>query len=225
MDENLTDQQRAEQIRTWLTENGWYLLAGLVLGLVALFGWREWSSRSVAQAEQASAIYEELLGAIQANRAVRADELIAQLADEHASSPYLDLGRFAMAKMKMERSAPEEAAAYLAQVMKKANSEEIASIARLRLGRVLIQQEKYAEALDTLEVPAGSAFAVRFHEARGDAYYAMGKAEDARREYEAALAGSQLPAEQAFLEAKLAEVSGPAPPADAAAAVRPAPAR
>jgi predicted negative regulator of RcsB-dependent stress response len=217
VDENLTDQQRAEQIRTWLTENGWYLLAGLVLGLVALFGWREWSSRSVAQAEQASAIYEELLGAIQANRAVRADE--------HASSPYLDLGRLAMAKMKMERSAPEEAAAYLAQVMKKANSEEIASIARLRLGRVLIQQEKYAEALDTLEVPAGSAFAARFHEARGDAYYAMGKAEDARREYEAALAGSQLPAEQAFLEAKLAEVSGPAPPADAAAAVRPAPAR
>ena len=223
MDENLTDQERAEQVRTWLRENGWYLLAGLVLGVGALFGWREWTSRSVLEAAQASALYEDLMAAIRSNRPVRAEEIATQLADAFGSSPYVDQARLAMAKLKMESSAPEEAAAYLEQVMAESDSEEVAHIARLRLGRVLIQQEKYEEALKKLDVPEDSAFATRFHDARGDAYFAMGRMEDAQKEYAAALASSELPADQAFLQAKLDEVSGAAPATDATAAAPPGP--
>lgn len=218
MDENLTDQQRAEQVRLWLRENVWYLIAGLVLGLGALFGWREWTSYSSGHAETASGLYEELLGAIRVNRATRAEELATQLEGEYGSSPYVDQARFAIAKMKMERSQPEEAAKFLRQVVEHSSSAEMASIARLRLGRVLIQQEKYDEALDTLEAPDDSAFAPHFHEARGDAYYALGKLAEARKEYEAALASSPAVAgEQPFLRAKLDEITGRMPPVEAAA--------
>lgn len=220
MDDNLTDQQRADQVRGWLRENGWYLLAGLALGLAGLFGWRQWTNYSAADAEAASAQYEELLAAIRVDRTTRAEELVEAIERDHGRTPYLDQARLAMARVKMDRAQPEEAAKYLERVMKDAQSAEVALIARLRLGRVLIQQEKYDEALKVLDVPKDSAFAGRFHEVRGDAYYGMGKLDDARAEYAAALAAADATAgDQAFLQAKLDEVTGPAPAsADAPAA-------
>ncbi len=225
MDDNLTDQQRAEQIRVWLRENGWYLLAGLVLGIGALFGWRQWNANAATEAEQASALYEELLVAIRVDRSTRAEELTAQIAADFGATPYIDQARFAMARMQMDRSQPEAAARYLEQVVKESGSAEVANIARLRLGRVRIQQEKYDDALQVLIPPADSAFAARFHEIRGDAYYAMNKPGEARVEYEAALKGSDpATGDQAYLQAKSAEVSGAAAPVDSAAAAAPAPA-
>jgi predicted negative regulator of RcsB-dependent stress response len=232
VEDNLTDQQRAEQMRTWLRENGWYLLAGLALGLAGLFGWRQWDGYSTGQAEKASSLYDELAAAIRVDRTTRAEELTAQLAADHARSPYLDQARLAMARMKLQRALPLEATKYLEQVMKESGSAEVANIARLRLGRVLTQEEKYEDALKVLAPPGDSAFEPGFHEARGDAYYAMGKMDEARSEYAAALKGRDpATGDQAFLQAKLDEVAGsaPSPRADAAnptdaAAGTPAPA-
>lgn len=221
MDDNLTDQQRADQVRNWLRDNGWYLLGGLVLGLVALFGWRQYESASAADAEGASAQYEELLAAVRVDRTTRAEELLGELERDHGPSPYLDQARLLMARVKIDKAQPDEAVQYLEKAMKDATSGEIARIARLRLGRVLVQQEKYDEALKVLALPGDSAFDARFHEARGDAYYAMGKTAEARQEYEAALAGADATlGDQAFLQAKLDEVGGTGAPAT----VDPAPA-
>jgi predicted negative regulator of RcsB-dependent stress response len=219
VDDNLTDQQRAEQVRGWLRDNGWYLLAGLALGLAGLFGWRQWESYNATDAEGASAQYEELLAAVRVGRTTRAEELLGDIERDHGATPYLDQGRLLVARVKLEGAEPDAAAKYLRLVMEDASSEEIALIARLRLGRVLVQQEKYDEALAVLEVPKGSAFQGRYHEVRGDAYYAMGRLDDARKEYQAALDGAAAAAgDQAFLQAKLDEVTGPPPPVEAPAA-------
>ena len=219
MDDNLTDQQRAEQIRVWLGENGWYLLAGLVLGLAALFGWRQWTGYNATHAEEASALYEEMLSAVRIGRTTRAEEIAAQLAKDYASTPYLDQARLAMAKMKLDASRPEDAVKYLEQVVKESDSAEVARIARLRLARVLSQEGKYDDALKVLTDPGDSAFGPRFHEVRGDVYYGMGRLDEARAEYEAALRGDpSAVGDVAFLQAKLAEISGGAAPAPATAA-------
>jgi predicted negative regulator of RcsB-dependent stress response len=85
---------------------------------------------------------------------------------------------------------------------------------------VLAQQEKYDDALKMLAVPKDSAFEPHFHDVRGDVYYALGRTDEARAEYEAALQGDQSGlGDQAFLRAKLAELSGgPVPEATAEAA-------
>ncbi len=217
MEDNLTDQQRAEQVRIWLRENGWYLLAGLALGVAALFGWNRWNAYTSGRGEAASALYEELLSAIRVERPSRAEEIAAQLAKDYASTPYLDQARLALAKMQMDHSRPEEAARYLEQVVRDTGSDEIEAIARLRLARVLGQEDKYDDALKVLAVPKDSAFEPQFHEVRGDVYYAMKRFDEARSEYEAALqADPSVAGDQAFLRAKLAELPGPAPPPAAA---------
>lgn len=205
-------------MRSWLGANALYLLVGLVLGLGALFGWRQWNGWQEQRAEAASAQYEEMLGAIRIGRAVRAEELAGEIERDYAGTPYVDQARLAMARLKLESSLPEEAARYLGQVASDAADPGLALIARLRLARVLIQQEKYEEALRQLSPPKDSAFAARFREVRGDVYYAMGRSEDARKEYQAALDQvADSPIDPAFLQAKLDEVAGAAAPATAPA--------
>lgn len=223
MDEQLTDQQQAERIRNWLSENGWYMLGGLALGLAGLFGWRQWEASQVSRAEQASALYAEMLAAVRVDRSARAEELAGQILADFGSSPYADQARLAMARLKLERSQPEEAATLLRETMERSASAEVAHIARLRLARVLLQQEKHDEALKLLKVPGKSAFAPRYHEVRGDAYFAMGRLDEARAEYEAAINGAEDGfIDQGFVQAKLDEVAAAVPAAAAGGAQAPA---
>jgi len=63
-------------------------------------------------------------------------------------------------------------------------------VARERLARVQIAQGKPEAALATLAATNVGAFAGRFQEVRGDAYYAKGDKAAALREYRSAKAGS-----------------------------------
>lgn len=188
MDELLTDQQQAEIVRNWLRENGWMILAGLVLGLGGLFGFNQWRDSQTTQAEEASQLYQQLVEAVIDARPVRAAELEAQLVADYSGSPYTDQGRLAMARLHMDRNEPDEAAGYLQRLANDTRDDGVRMIANLRLARVRIQQQKYDDAINILsDVDENSAFAGHYHEVLGDAYYAKGQLDDARGEYEAAL--------------------------------------
>ena len=75
MDEYLTDQQQAEKLQRWWTENGAFVIAGRGSGVGGLFGWRQWENYQLAQAEMAAAAYEQLLLAIGGNRTNEAAEV------------------------------------------------------------------------------------------------------------------------------------------------------
>ena len=151
MDELLTDRQQAEVVRNWLRENGWVILAGLVLGLGGLFGFNEWREGRLTTAAEASRIYEELVNAVLDGRPVRAAELEAQLVADFSGSPYVDQGRLAMAKLHMDRNEPDEAAGYLQRMAGDTRDPGMQRIANLRLARVRVQQQKYEEALTQFE--------------------------------------------------------------------------
>ena len=218
MDDLLTEQQQAEQVKGWLRQNGVFLVAGVVLGLGALFGWNQWNRYQERRAEEASAFYETFMQSVRANRFEEAEAAMATLAAEFGSSPYADQGRLAMARLYLDQGKADKAAEYLQQVANSATSDEVRNIARLRLARVLVFQEKFDEALKALPDPGSRAFAPAFHDVRGDVYYAMGKKAEARSEYEQALnseAADQV-IERTYVQAKLDDLGG------AAAALAPA---
>lgn len=219
MDELLTDQQQAEVVKSWLQQNGMFLVVGVVLGLGGLFGWNQWQSYKDRKAEDASAHYETFVQAVRANRLDRAEEGMATLAKDYGSTPYADQARFAMARLYLDQGKADKAVESLQQVVSNAASPEFESIARLRLARVLAFQKKYDEALKTLTDPGSKAFAPAFHDIRGDVYDAMGKAAEARSEYEQALNGDAASTviDRAYVEAKLTDLGG------ASAALTPAP--
>jgi predicted negative regulator of RcsB-dependent stress response len=210
VDELLTDQQQAEAVKSWLRQNGAFLVAGVVLGLGGLFGVNQWNRYQDRKAEEASAFYETFVQSVRANQVEQAEAGMATLASDYGSTPYADQGRLAMARIYLDQGKPDKAAEYLQEVAKTATSEEFRNIARLRLARVLIFQEKYDEALKTLADPGSKAFAPAFHDVRGDAFYAMGKQAEARSEYEQALNGDAAAAviDRTYVQAKLDDLGG-----------------
>ena len=61
-----TDEEQLEALKKWWAENGKAVLVGVVLGLGAIFGWRGWISHEQGRSEAASALYEEVINAIEA---------------------------------------------------------------------------------------------------------------------------------------------------------------
>ena len=186
MDEFLSEKEQLEIFRQWWRENGWYLVGGVALGVLGLLGWNRYNAFVDARAEEAAAIYIELRDAVGDDAAGSARNLLNELREDYPGSPYTDQGGLVVALMRLDDGQVRAAIDDLRFVMENTSDLELALIARIRLARVLAQDEAYAEALAVLDVAPGS-FAARYNEVRGDIHAALGDTEGARAAYNAAL--------------------------------------
>jgi predicted negative regulator of RcsB-dependent stress response len=210
VDDLLTDQQQADIARKWLKDNGLWLAAGVVLGIAGLFGWFQWQDYELRRAEEASALFEEFRAAA-AQPGIEGAELhMRSLSSDFAGSGYTDQARLIMARLYLDRSDPDKAADYLRQVATGAASEEIRLLATLRYARLLVFREQAEDAVKALAISVPPAWGAAFHAVRGDAYYALGKRNEARSEYEQALKAEETPGlDRGYIQAKLDDLGGP----------------
>jgi len=186
VDEYLSEKEQLERIREWWRENGWYLIAGVALGAVGIFGWNQYKAYVQARAEAAAALYLDLQDVLQDDDRTAAEALLAELREEHPKSPYTDQAGMLIAGYYVATE-PSRAADELRFVMDRTEDRDLARIARLRLARVLIYQDRHEEALALLDVPNLGPFTAQYREAAGDAHYALGNTDAARAAYEEAL--------------------------------------
>ncbi len=220
MNDLLTEEQQAESVKNWIQQNGLVLVAGVVLGLGLLFGVNEWRNYRTHTAESASDTYESFLQAVRTNQLPQAEAGLATLTTEYGSSPYADLARLAVARLYLDQGKPEQAAELMRTVVDAGGASEIKLNARQRLARNQNQQEKYEDALAVLTDPDSKAYAPLFHDIRGDVYFAMGKPDQARSQYEQALHGDDAGAviDTTYVQAKLDDLGGALTPGAAASA-------
>jgi predicted negative regulator of RcsB-dependent stress response len=219
VDEFLSEKEKWEHLVAGVRDNALWIVAGLAVGALAVGGWRWWQSRTEQQALDAATRYEQILSAFDRGDQTRALALIEELSRNHAHSPYVDQGNLAAARVFVESAELDRAAARLRTVMESSRDHELAQIARLRLARVQIAQGKPDAALATLGSVGEGAFATRYHEASGDAYFAKGDNVTALKEYRAArAAGAGTSAENDVLNLKINDLSGYSAPAPATAA-------
>ena len=185
--EDLSDIERAEQVRTFVRENLWFALLALALGVAAVTGFKYWQAKRTGGAEQAESEYAAVITALSSGQREQAGELAKELRAKHAGSPYADQADLAIAKLAVARRDYDDAAKVLRSVMDGAKDPLLRQVARTRLARVLIEQGKHDDALALLPIADAGAFQSLYHDVRGDAYAAKGDAASARTEYTAAL--------------------------------------
>jgi len=181
-----SEAEQMERAKGWLKTNGIWIIAGIAIGAGGLGAWHWYQDRRVAQAETASARYEELVDAFTRNDKARGMTLLDQLNREYAWTPYASLGTLIAARVQVEANELDKAVVGLKSVMDNAKDDDLQMVARLRLARVQATQGKYDDALATLKVEEGGEFAPRLADTRGDVLLAKGDRAGALKEYLAA---------------------------------------
>ena len=212
--EDLSDIERAEQVRRFVRDNALVAVLALAVGIGGVAGYRYWQAKRTGGAEHAEAQYETVIAALSSGDRERAGQLSKELRMEHAGSPYADQADLAIAKLSVARRDYDDAAQVLRSVMDGAKDPLLRQVARLRLARVNIEQGKHDEALALLADENAGAFVALYHDARGDAYAAKGDVEAARKEYsEALIADETSPSlDSAYVALKRDALPAAAPP-------------
>ena len=202
-----TEEQQVEVIKSWWKENGTSVLAGTVIGLVGLFGWRYYNELQQTNQEAASQAYNAMTAQL-AKGDDAALEQAKSFISAHQGDAYAELAALQLAAAAVKAGKLDLAAEQLTQVA--ANGDEsIKPIAALRLARVLKDQGKADEALAQLGKINNDAFKAQVAEVRGDILQKQGKAEEARDAYQVAADAGGLQS-SAELKLKMDDLALPA---------------
>jgi len=210
--EDLTDNEREEQLRRWWSDNWAWIIGGIGLGLAILAGWQYWQRYQQQSAERDEAGYMAVIESLNRDQREEAAKQAAELRDRRPDSAYADQAELALARAAVMQRDFDEAARLLRGVADRSRDAELRLVARTRLARVLIEQGKHDEALALLDAERAGAFAGLVHELRGDALARQGDATGARAEYDAALAaaGPESGLDTQFIELKRDALAGTA---------------
>ena len=203
------EEEQLEKVKEWWRENRNYVIAGVVLGLLAVFGWRGWETHTRTLAEEGSMHFENLHVAVQMGQYEQAAGVALDLREHYARTPYAALGSLVVARAALDAGETEMALESLRWAMDNARSREIQGLARLRLARVKFDQQDSEAALALLERPPRQTFASAYAELRGDIHAAEGRVEKAREAYQIALDAGEDRDNLGLLRMKLDAMGGP----------------
>jgi len=179
-------------MRTWWSENGSFVMGGVVVGILLIFGWNRWQS-SVADTEiAASSLFEEVMDSAGRGNLDTAQVAAESLFADYEDTPYAGQARLAMARMYMDNGRDQDAADVLRPLAADASDSELSLIGRLRLANILLYQDKAQEVVELVKDQPDTAFASRFSEVLGDAYVALEAWPEAEAAYTAALDDNPL---------------------------------
>jgi predicted negative regulator of RcsB-dependent stress response len=197
-----TDEEKVEALKKWWKENGLSVVAGVVIGLGAVFAWRFWVSYQDSRGQAASAAFEQLLASADAGKADAARKQAQAIQAQYKSTAYATLTALVRARVEARAGNTQGAKAALEEAMNGAPDPALAEVAALRLARVLIASGDLAAAQELVDRHgnAGS-FAGDFAAVQGDVAAAQGRTAEARKAYQAAIAAGAADSE--LLQLKL----------------------
>ncbi len=194
-----TEDEQVEALRKWWQENGRSTMAAIALALVAGYGWQGWQTHRTEQAEAASAIYQDLLeavnisslGPLSDDQVVTARHLANSLKADFSNTSYAQFAALQLARMAVNDVDLEAAERELRWVLTQNPPEEVHKVAQLRLARVVAAGGDAQGGLDMLAINAAAYEAV-YAEARGDIYMQMQQPQQALSAYREAASYNQL---------------------------------
>ena len=206
MDDLLSEKEQIEKMRAWWSDYGWYVIGGIALGAFILFGINYYQGQTVDAEIGASVLYDEVTEHVVNGNLEAAEVAAGKLDSEYGNSSYAAQSKLAMARLYMDKNRDQDAARALNDLLEMKGSEHIKHIARVRLAKILLYQGRPEEVLALLEGQENAAFAARYAVELGDAYVALGRYDEARTSYQAALGEGQPTVDQGLIQLKLMDL-------------------
>jgi predicted negative regulator of RcsB-dependent stress response len=184
---DLEEQEQVEELKAWWKQHGGMIAALVVAVAVGFIGWQGWRWYQANQAAHASALYETVTKAVQANDAKALRDAAGTLVEGYPRTLYASMGALVAARYYFDRSDLKSAKAQLEWVIGHAPSPDFKDLARLRFAAVQLDEKAYDEALKTLDAKTDAAYEAQYAALRGDVLVAKNQAAEAKAAYKLAL--------------------------------------
>jgi predicted negative regulator of RcsB-dependent stress response len=182
------DYEQGERVQQWLRKNGVSILVGIVLGLVLIFGWQQWKSHRAGHEQAAAGEYSALQLAVAQNKTTEIDVRTENLLKDYSDTAWSVFAAGERAQRNLIAGQLDKVGGDLEWAKAHAKDETLKSLADLRIAQLKLAQGKAEEAIATVDAMQGKSFAAIAQELRGDALVKLGRHDDARKAYQAAIA-------------------------------------
>lgn len=211
-DDIIDAHEQSEQARQWLQKNGSSIIMGILLGLAVLLGWQRWQQSSVNHRADAMLKFDDFQAAVDKDDKELAGKLVEDLRKNYGDTPHAALGALELAEMQLKAGQLPEAESSLRFAAEQDESASLKAIAQLRLARLLLSRGEAQKALDAVNAMAAESYVAEREQVRGDALLALGRGDEARKAFDAALAVMDVAAQQRrALQAKRDDVAAGGP--------------
>lgn len=184
---NLEDQDNIDGVKTWWDKFGTAITILLTALLVTIGGTQAWKYYQQQQAQQAADLYVLLQQVRLSNEPAKINDAAHLLTEGFPSSGYAPRAAFIAAQADVEAGNNKRAMQNLQWIIDNAKETALHDVARLRIAGILLDEEKYDEALRILNTQHGETFAGLYSDRKGDILVASKKISEARLSYQAAI--------------------------------------
>ncbi|TCB74805.1 tetratricopeptide repeat protein [Acinetobacter sp. ANC 4177] len=186
----LSDDEQLDNLKSFSKKYGSAIISGILIALIAFFGWEYWQKKTLAESQTATAKVQQLMNSAKSAQGDAFSQLSTSadsIMKEAPDSPQAIQAQLVMAKLAYDKADYASAEKALKKVENvKAGDDGLIQIVKLRLAYAQLAQKKYDEALKTLEAVTDPAFKATADEARGDVYVAKNDIENAKKVYQSA---------------------------------------
>lgn len=186
--ETYTPDDQLTNLKTWWKQYGTALIAGVAIGGLLLGGGNYWKQDKTKRAEAASLLYESLVADLQQGKPDTLTATATKLMQDYEATPYAGKAALLLARARFDAKDMAGTRQHLEWAMQNATEVSVQHSARLRLGRLLLDQGDAEAALALVKIKETDGFVSEYEELKGDALLAKGDRQAARRAYQAALA-------------------------------------
>lgn len=182
------DYEQGERVQQWLRKNGVSIAVGIGLGLALIFGWQQWKSHRANHEQAAAGEYSALQLAVAQSRANEIDMRTETLLKDYSDTAWSVFAAGERAQRNLLAGQFDKAAGDLDWAKAHAKDSTLKALVSYRGAQLKFAQGKPQEAISTLDGMDGKTFVALSQELRGDALVKLGRPDDARKAYQAAIA-------------------------------------
>lgn len=187
MSYQLSGEEQVSEIKEFLAKTWKIIVAVIVIGLLAFYGWRYWQSYKLEKTIESSERYEQLIANLDKNNPDSVNELVSFA--ESDNTIYSVFANLKAAKFYVEELKDyPKAEKLLTDSLSKTDSEVIKSISYIRIAKIQYQLERYQDVLVTLNKVTEKSWVPVVNDIRGDAYMKLNNYAEAVAAYNVALA-------------------------------------
>ncbi len=184
---HLSDEEQAEALKRWWSENGKSIIGGIVVGLGLVFGWQGWNEHQRSQSELATAEYDRFQLSLMQSNLDAAQVQASKITEDYSGTAYDFFVALDLAKALVANKDFEGAKKQLELAIASADDDGLKLIAEARMARLLVAMNETDTARGLVSSAEGTPFAGEFAHIDGDIASTAGDKASAGLAYQKAL--------------------------------------